>query len=88
MKKTKKRLLLISGVLVALLMIVGIGFYIKINSLMKDFSTLKTGEVIEGIYAIHDSYVNMYLIKDSNQYIAIDAGNDKENIAKGLKELK
>ena len=55
---------------------------------MKDFSTLKTGEVIEGVYAIHDSYVNMYLIKDSNQYIAVDAGNDRETISAGLKELK
>jgi hydroxyacylglutathione hydrolase len=88
MKKTKKRLLQISGIIVALLIIAGIGFYLKINSLMKDFNTLKTGEVIEGIYAIHDSYVNMYLIKDSNQYIAIDAGNDVETVAAGLKELK
>jgi hydroxyacylglutathione hydrolase len=87
MKKTKKRILQITGILVALLILVGIGFYFKINSLIKEMSPVKTGEIIEGIYAIKDSYVNMYLVKDSNQYIAIDAGNDRETISAGLKEL-
>jgi hydroxyacylglutathione hydrolase len=88
MKKTKKRILQITGILVALLIMVGIGFYFKINSLIKEMSPVKTSEVIEGVYAIKDSYVNMFLVKDSNQYIAIDAGNDMETISAGLKELK
>ncbi|MEI6853721.1 MAG: MBL fold metallo-hydrolase, partial [Bacteroidota bacterium] len=68
-------------------LLVGIGFYFKINSLVKNMSPVKTGMVVDGIYAIKDSYVNMFLIKDSNQFIAIDAGNDVKTISAGLKEL-
>jgi glyoxylase-like metal-dependent hydrolase (beta-lactamase superfamily II) len=57
------------------------------NSIVKDMSPVKTGLVVDGIYAIKDSYVNMFLVKDSNQYIAIDAGNDVKTISDGLKEL-
>ena len=87
MKKTKKRVLQVAGILAVIFLIVVIGFYFKISSLTKNMSPVKTGEVIEGVYAIKDSYVNMFLIKDSNQYIAIDAGNDVKTISAGLKEL-
>jgi hydroxyacylglutathione hydrolase len=87
MKKTKKRIFQVSGILIGILLILGIGFYIKISSLIKNMSPSKTGEIIEGVYAINDSYVNMFMLKDSNQYIAIDAGNDEKTIASGCKEL-
>ncbi len=87
MKKIIKRILLTIGILIVLLLIVGIGFYFKMNSIVKDMSPVKTGLVVDGIYAIKDSYVNMFLVKDSNQYIAIDAGNDVKTISDGLKEL-
>jgi len=87
MKKIIKRILQVTGILIAILLIVGIGFYIKISSLIKNMNPVKTGEVIEGVYAINDSYVNMFVLKDSNQYITIDAGNNEKTIAEGLKEL-
>ena len=87
MKKIFKRILLTIGILIVLLLLVGIGFYFKINSLVKNMTPVKTGMVVDGIYAIKDSYVNMFLIKDSNQFIAIDAGNDVKTISAGLKEL-
>ena len=87
MKKIIKRILLTIGILIILLLIAGIGFYFKMNSIVKDMSPVKTGMVVDGIYAIKDSYVNMFLVKDSNHYIAIDAGNDVKTISDGLKEL-
>ncbi len=48
---------------------------------------LPTGESMPGIFAIQDGIVNMYLVKTGGGYIAVDAGNDAETIARALKDL-
>jgi len=39
----------------------------------------KTGKISENGYVNKDDFVNMYLIKNSIGYIAIDAGKGTEN---------
>jgi len=87
MKKIIKRILQVTGILIGILIILSIVFYLKMNSIIKTMSAVKTGEVVEQVYAVKDGFVNMFLVKDSNQYLAIDAGNDVKNISAGLKEL-
>lgn len=56
----------------------------------KSFHPLSTGEVIDGIYSINDggiSNVNMYIIRSSDGYIAVDAGCYKFGVKKELKKL-
>jgi hydroxyacylglutathione hydrolase len=51
------------------------------------FHSLNTGHPFDCIYAINDGFVNMYLIKKGDRYIAIDAGNNASSIQKGLQQL-
>src|ERR1035437_803061 len=87
MKKIVKRISIGIGILVIILAIIGGGFYFKMKSELKKMNTIATKEVMHNVYAVNDSFVNMFLVKDSNNYVAIDAGNDVEVIAKGLKKL-
>jgi hydroxyacylglutathione hydrolase len=86
MKKIIKRVLIGIGIFIALLALIGLGFYIKLKSETKSMEPVATGKVVDNIFAIRDSFVNMFLIKDSNQYIAVDAGNDEEIVSSELKK--
>ena len=87
MKKTLKRILIGTGVLVAILAIVTGGFMVKMKSELKKMNVLETKEVVHNIYSIKDSFVNMFLIRDTDSYVAIDAGNDVKVIRDNLKVL-
>jgi glyoxylase-like metal-dependent hydrolase (beta-lactamase superfamily II) len=87
MKKKFKIVLFVLGTLIALVLIIGGYFFYKFNSETKKMHPVATGKIVDNIYAIKDEFVNMYLIKDSNQYIAIDAGKDIDVVASELKKL-
>lgn len=46
-----------------------------------------TGLVVDQVYAIKDEFVNMYLVGDSDRYIAIDAGKDLSVVQNELSKL-
>jgi len=48
---------------------------------------IKTAEITPGIYAIKTGFVNMFLIKNENNFIAIDAGSNKKQVINGLEQL-
>jgi len=87
MKSTFKRIIIVFGVILILLIIYLISYGIKANTAMKRMTSIETGEVINNIYAINDSYVNLFLIKGENKYVAVDGGNKIENVELGLKTL-
>ena len=87
MKKKMKIALIGIGTLIALCLLIGVGFLYKFNSETKKMHPVATGKIVDNIYAIKDEFVNMYLIKDSSQYIAIDAGKDIEVVSAELKKL-
>lgn len=88
MKKSFKRKLQVSSVIVGILGVFFIGFMLKLKSEINKMSPLETKELIGNVTAIKDTYVNMYLIKDKESYIAIDAGNKIDVIRENLKKLK
>jgi glyoxylase-like metal-dependent hydrolase (beta-lactamase superfamily II) len=79
--------LIVIGVIVAVMLIIVVGFVMKFKSETAKMRPAETGKISENGYVIKDDFVNMYLIKDSIGYIAIDAGKGIENVKKGLKEL-
>jgi glyoxylase-like metal-dependent hydrolase (beta-lactamase superfamily II) len=66
---------LLAAVFLAVIILYNPGRMLLAMLSMKPFDTQ---EVIPGVYAVNNSYVNLYLIKNGEQYIAIDAGTDEE----------
>ncbi len=54
----------------------------------KVIKTVPTQEVVERVYSISDLFVNMYLMKTGENYIAIDTGFRLGTVTKRLKDLK
>jgi glyoxylase-like metal-dependent hydrolase (beta-lactamase superfamily II) len=87
MNKTLKRILIgVGGTLGLLIIIIG-GFMYKFSSETGQMTPVATGQISEHGFAIKDEFVNMYLIKDSLGYIAIDAGKDITIIGTELQKL-
>ena len=62
--------------------LVFINFLINLSS-----QVLPTKLITDGVYSINDGFVNMYLIGKKGKYIAVDAGNNIQNIERGIKKL-
>lgn len=88
MRKPVKRILIVSASVIALLLLLCCGFFVKFYTETRKMSPVETQQVIDGIYAVQDTIVNMFLVKNGNTYIAIDAGNNVENIQQGLNALE
>ncbi|MDP4201601.1 MAG: MBL fold metallo-hydrolase [Bacteroidota bacterium] len=86
-KLVKKIAYIIVGCLL-IVIVLGLIYFFKFRSETQKMSPCPTQELASGLYSINDSFVNMYLVKDGDSYIAIDAGNDAVAIAKGLKQLQ
>lgn len=88
MNKTLKRSLWGIGIFVVILVLAMGGFYLKFKSEIKNMHVVDTKELVHNIFSIKDSYVNMFLVKDGDNFVAIDAGGNIETIEKELKTLK
>lgn len=49
---------------------------------------IATQEVNPGVYAIRDDFTNMFLIKEGDRFIPIDACGDLKNVKKGIADLR
>jgi len=87
MKRTLKKVFAGIGIVIILIVVFFVGYLIKAKSEMKLMVPTKTEEIVDNIFSIKDSFVNLYLIKDSAQYIAVDAGNNLEVVSSELKKL-
>ena len=88
MKRALKKILAGLGIVVILVLLLMGGYMIKAKSEIKQLNPVETKEIVGNIFSVKDSFVNLYLIKNSSQYIAIDAGNNLEAISGELKKLK
>lgn len=87
MNKTVKWILISIGIIIFVLVAIMGGFYYKMKSEIKSMHVLETTEIVPGVFSIKDSFVNMFLVKDNNKFVAIDAGNDIKVIETELKKL-
>ncbi|MCL2514074.1 MAG: MBL fold metallo-hydrolase [Oscillospiraceae bacterium] len=79
MKKNKKKKIIIFAVigftaLIAILLNQPIRSVIALTTM----KPLETREVLTDIYAVKNSFVNLYLVKTGDKYIAFDAGADEK----------
>jgi len=87
MNKIVKRILIVIGIIALLFTLISVGFIMKFKSETKGMHIIETKKIIDNIYSINDSFVNLFLIQDGNQYIAVDAGNNIEKVTGELKKL-
>ncbi len=82
----KKFLKGLGVVLVLVLVAVGTLLY-KIIGEQNNMTPSESKVFNEDVVIIRDTYVNMYLLKGNEGYVAIDAGNNIKEIEKALEEL-
>lgn len=87
MKKILKRALIGTGIIIMVIVLFCVGYIMKAQSEMKKMAPVETMEIMDNLLSVKDSIVNLFLIKDSDVYIAIDAGNNLDVVSKELKKL-
>lgn len=87
MKKFFKKLLWVLGGVVSIILVFMISYLIIAKSAMKKMMPVETRQVTDDVYSVRTKYVNMYLVKDGNHFIAIDAGIRKGAVKDELKKL-
>ena len=87
MNKIVKRILIITGIIIGVLVLIAGGVFLKLKSAQSTLNPLETGKIIDDIFVIGDDYANMFIIKDSAQYIVIDCGAFPEIVAEEMKKL-
>jgi len=87
MNKILKRSLIITGVIVAVLVLAFIGMSLKLKSEMKDFAPMETGQVVDNIFVVRDDFANVFIIQDSTQYVVIDCANNPAIVAEQMEKL-
>jgi glyoxylase-like metal-dependent hydrolase (beta-lactamase superfamily II) len=76
------------AVVLGILLVLAVGVLGKFYLEFRKLSPVKTGEMAVGVYAIKDSYVNLFLVKTNTTCIAIDAGNHIKKIRQELDRLR
>jgi len=88
MKKFFKKLLWILGTILLLIIVFMIVYLAVAKSNIKKMMPVETRQITGDVYAVRDKYVNMYLIKDGDNFIAIDAGIKRGSVKDELKKLE
>jgi hydroxyacylglutathione hydrolase len=87
MKKIVKRTLIATGlILLPIVLFLGVRIY-KTMKDIRGMTPVDTKEIVRGVFAIRDSYVNLYLVKAADRYVAFDAGTDPGHVGKEMRKL-
>ncbi len=54
----------------------------------KKMTPLASGKVVNGIYAVKDDFVNLYVVRAGDGFVVIDGANDAEKVRAELKKLE
>ena len=87
MNKKGKGVCKVFGVVLGILFLLGGGLFVKFYAETRNMAPVETKEIADGVYAIADGYVNLYLIKAGESYIAVDAGNNADHVQKELSRV-
>lgn len=82
-----KKALISLAVTLGVLVILASAYFVMMKSVLNKMTPAETGLITDNIYAIKDSYVNVFLVRSDSGFIMIDAGNDIETIKEGLATL-
>ena len=87
MKKTYKKYLQGLSIIAVLIVSLFFGYGIKAKSELNKMNPTETMEIVDNLFSVQDSYVNIFLIKTGDQYVTIDAGLKLDTIEKELIKL-
>jgi glyoxylase-like metal-dependent hydrolase (beta-lactamase superfamily II) len=87
MNKIFKKILIIAGIIVAVLVLAFGGTFAKLMSEFSRFTPLETGKIVDDIYVVKDEVANFFIVRDGAQYIVIDCGMYREAAAEQMKKL-
>ena len=87
MKKILKRILIITGMIIGMLALAYGGMYLKLKSEMSGFAPMETGRIVDDIFVVKDDFANIFIIRDTTQYIVIDCATDQATVAEQMKKL-
>jgi hydroxyacylglutathione hydrolase len=83
-----KRVLIISGVLLGLL-VLGVAYNIfSFRSAMRGMETIDSGPIEKGVFAVKSNISNLFIVASGTEAICIDAGADLNQTREELKKLK
>ena len=82
-----KNFLILLGAVLSILVVLSGGVLVKLYLETRQMNSLETGNLVASVYAVQDSYVNLFLVKTNDTYIAFDAGNHKSDVQQGLEKL-
>lgn len=80
-------IIIVLGSVIGVLLIASAALIVRLLSERGKMTPLSTREVVEGVFAIKDQHVNLYLIRGRDGYVAIDAGMTAENVRIELEHL-
>ncbi|MCL2055485.1 MAG: MBL fold metallo-hydrolase [Oscillospiraceae bacterium] len=83
----RKKPMVIILIVVGVLLVAGIGVFAKIQYEQSKMRPLKTQEIISGVFAVNNNFVNFFLIESNGKYIAIDAGNNNTKTKNEMQNL-
>jgi len=87
MNKILKRILIITGIIIGVIVLSFVGLMLYMKSLMSGMTTIETGKILDDIFVVNDNYSNLFIIQDSTQYIVIDCASDETIVAEQMKKL-
>ncbi|MRR19929.1 MBL fold metallo-hydrolase [bacterium] len=87
MKKIFTKLLRWLLGIVLFMIVLSVIYLIVFRSTVRKMTPAETSRLTEDVYAVKDKYVNMYLVRDGNDFIAIDAGIKPGTIRAQMKKL-
>jgi hydroxyacylglutathione hydrolase len=87
MKKIIMRVLIGTGIVVLLIVLSFIAYSVKAKSEVKVMTPAETKQITDNVFSLKDSFVNLFLVKDSDTYVAIDAGNNPDAVSSEMKKL-
>lgn len=83
----KKKILLGIGTILLLIALFFIVFVIRLNLKLNTMTPIETGEIMDNIFSIQDSYANLFIVKDGESYIAVDGGIHSDIVSKELNKI-
>lgn len=88
MKKPLKKILIAFCVVIGLVVLFSGAYAVKLAIEVGKMSAMKTQNITDGVYAVKDGFSNMFLVKSGDRYIAVDAGDDADNVRQELDKLQ
>lgn len=83
----KKKILIAVGVLAGVAVLIVGYVFARFMIEVSRMTPVATGEVVPGVFAIRDDFVNLFLVKGKDGYVMIDGGNTPATVEEGLRQL-